>query len=421
MDRPLGPLIRGATAALLLGALLGLPGVDLPGVDLPGLVAPAAAATPAAATPAADPPRTPGTGTHRTTLPQVDAAPRVFRVERTSPGSTFHVGLWFVGAGDSVGEGGRVSIGTTPGAEDCGTGAVFRPTVGEPAPLLTAATSTWTDDPAHRCATAPELFVALDAPSDPVDAGRPARLLVFEEPPLSAYALSLLSAPTPPPPPPPSTPAPVVDARPVSAGSTPADAPVLGDGSHTLTIAPGRAAVVAVPLDWDQTLDVRLDTDGLDVQVLGPLLGPSGTADAGRARSRTVSYLDRESYDAPARSAALAGVHLVVITWPRGDDADDPIGTTLTVTTSGTPGDGVPAYTRVEGLPAPRADSRLVDGSLRAATDRPHAGDADAGPDGDGDRTSLLVGGGVAFAVAVLLVAVRRMRATRRAGRARGR
>ena len=112
MDRPLGPLTR------LLAVLLALP------VLVPALLP----ATAHADVPTLSP------GSHPITLPT--DAPATFRLARTATGSTLHVGLWYVGAGDSVGEGVRLTIGTTPDDTGCGSGAVFRPTIGEPAPLL---------------------------------------------------------------------------------------------------------------------------------------------------------------------------------------------------------------------------------------------------------------------------------------------
>ena len=55
--------------------------------------------------------------------------------------------------------------------------------------------STWTDQPDHPCGTAAELYVTVGLPSDPVDRGRAATLVVEEEPPLSTYAYDLLPEP----------------------------------------------------------------------------------------------------------------------------------------------------------------------------------------------------------------------------------
>ncbi|MBU2696194.1 hypothetical protein [Pimelobacter sp. 30-1] len=396
MDRPLGRLSRlgrlGRLGRLLPAVLLALP---------------AAPAATAATAPPDDPALS--TGSHRTTLPA--DGPRTFRLERTTPGSTVHVALWYVGAGDSIGAGVRLSLGTAPGDESCGSGAVFRPTTGEPTPLLLTSASTWTDAPEHPCASADTLWVRVGVPSDPADRGRAATLLVYEEPPLSAYAFGLLDEPVTPAW---VAPAPAPDPRPLTPGATPADAPVVDDGTYAITVRPGRTALVAVPLDWDQTLRAQTADDTLAVHVLGPLLGASDASTApGRAQSHVVSFLHREAYDPTAAGASLAGVHYVLVSAP---EARQPVTTTLTLARSGTAAEGVPDYAS-GALVAPQADSRLTDGSLRAPAPPTARPTATVPEDDDGGRTPLLVGGGIAAAVAVALL----VRTTRRAGRARGR
>lgn len=389
MDRPLGRLSRLSRLSRLLPlVLLALP------------------AAPAAAGPN-DPPLS--TGSHRTTLPA--DGPRTFRLERTTPGSTVHVALWYVGAGDSVGTGVQLSLSAEPRGESCGSGAVFRPTLDEPAPLLLTSASTWTDAPEHPCASASTLSVRVSVPRDPADRGRAATLLVYEEPPLSAYALGLLDEPLTPTWVPPE---PAPEPRPIPAGATPGDAPVVTDGTYALTVRPGRTALVAVPLDWDQTLRARTGDDSLAVHVLGPMLGASdASTEPGRAQSHVVSFLHREAYDPTAAGASLAGVHYVLVSAP---DAREPVTTMLTLARSGSPAEGIPDY--ADGpLLAPQAGSRLTDGSLRAPAPPTARPTATVPEDDDGGRTPLLVGGGIAAAVAVALL----VRATRRAGRARGR
>lgn len=114
MDRPLGALTR---LAAVLAALTGATALSaLPLVDAP---APAGADL-----------RTLAPGSHPLALPTEE--PATFRLRRSAPGTTFHVGLWFVGAGDSVGEGIRLTLGTRPDDTGCGSGAVFRPTRASP-------------------------------------------------------------------------------------------------------------------------------------------------------------------------------------------------------------------------------------------------------------------------------------------------
>ncbi len=298
-----------------------------------------------------------------------------YRLPRTATGSTFHVAVMFVGVGGSVGEGIRVQVGTTPGDQGCGSGGVFRPTLGEPAPLLFTGLTTWTDSEDHPCALASELYLSVGEPDERADAGRPMEILVYEEPPLSSFQLDLLPVPEPLP----WTPQrPAPRPREVPAGSSPTNAPVVRDGSYALRLRPGRTEVLAVPLDWDQSLQAQLDArlpagapapEGIAVDVLSPMLGTSERAftqdrpadwrvpGAGGGRLRTgaqsqvVSYTHRNSYDASLTTETLAGIHYVLVRWTGTGSASGPdVPATLSLRISGEPGDGVPSYTPVDGL-----------------------------------------------------------------------
>ncbi|MBM7519244.1 hypothetical protein [Nocardioides nitrophenolicus] len=369
MDRPLGALTRLLAVLLTASALL--------------------AAPPARAE---DPTLVPGS--QPITLPA--DAPATFRLQRTATGSTFHVGLWYVGAGDSVGEGVRVTIGTTPADTGCGSGAVFRPTLGEPAPLLTTTVSTWTDQPDHPCGTAEELFVTVGLPSDPADRGRAATLVVEEEPPLSTYAFDLLREPAAP------TWRPLAadpSAEPARAGTTPADAPLVAAGSHQVALRAGRPAVLAVAVGWDQSLRVQVDGSAeATVKILGPLLGEDvASSGPGRAQSHVTSYLHRDSFDPTRAGASLAGDHYVLVELPLGAT---PAKVTVTLAVDGVPGDGVPDY----GGPG-----RVHTGTVAPTESKPTESKGD-----DGTPVAMWVGAG---ALAVLGVVV----LTRRGARVRGR
>lgn len=438
MDRSLGALT--ALAALpLLAAAPATAAVDDPG--------PALAGTPVTGSrDRADPPDL-TTGRYLDALPARGAL--TYRLPRTAEGSTFHVAAMFVGAGDSVGEGIRIEVGTTPGDQGCGSGGVFRPTLGEQEPVLFTTVSTWTDVDDHPCATAEELFLALGAADDPADAGRPVELLVYEEPPLSDHNLDLLPDPEP------RTwtaLTPAARPRDLPIGTTPTNAPVVRDGTYAVTLRPGRTAVLAVPLDWDQSLQAQLDArlpagspapDGITIDVVGPLLGTSAVSFAaarpadwrvprsGRgplrigAQSQVVSYANRDSYDATFTTEALAGIHYVVVRWTGTDGAGEEAATlrvpaSVTLRTTGEAGDGLPAYTPATGLVGPQAASRLVDGTLREpAAPEPVVEPAD-------DPVVPLGGRGLAVATlaggaAVLgLVLLRHRRAHRAPGRHRG-
>ncbi|HVK28934.1 MAG TPA: hypothetical protein VM575_11365 [Nocardioides sp.] len=437
MDRSLGALT--ALAALpLLAAVPAAGAGDDPGPPLAG--------TPVTGSEdGVDPPDL-TTGRHLDELPARGGL--TYRLPRTAEGSTFHLAAMFVGAGDSVGEGVRIEVGTTPGDQGCGSGGVFRPTLGEPEPVLFTTVSTWTDVDDHRCATAEQLFLTLGAADDPADAGRPVELLVYEEPPLSDYNLDLLPDPEPPTW---TTLTPAATPRDLPVGTTPTNAPVVRDGTYAVTLQPGRTAVLAVPLDWDQSLQAQLDArlpagspapDGITIEVVGPLLGTSAVsftlarpADwrvprTGRgplrigAQSQVVAYANRDSYDATVTTEALAGIHYVVVRWTGTDEAGEEaarlrVPASVTLRTTGEAGDGLPAYTPATGVVGPQAASRLVDGTLREpAAPEPVAEPADdpVVPLGGRGLAAAAIAGGVAVLGLVLL---RHRRAHRRHGRHR--
>lgn len=442
MDRTLVALTT--LAATLAAALLVAPAAAAPDDD-PG---PALAGTPVSGSSdrtGADAPEL-ATGRYLDHLPARGGL--AYLLPRTAEGSTFHVAAMFVGVGDSVGEGVRVEVGTTPGDQGCGSGGVFRPTLGETDPVLFTTVSTWTDVDDHPCATAERLWLTLGAPDDPEDAGRDVELLVYEEPPLSDYNLDLLPEPEPLA----WTPLTTAPPRDVPVGTTPTNAPVVRDGSYAVTLRPGRTAVLAVPLDWDQSLQAQLDArlpagspapDGIAVDVVGPLLGTSevsftlarpddwtvppaggGPLRTG-AQSQVVAYGNRDSYDATFTTEALAGIHYVVVRW-TGTDAAGPdaaglrVPATLTLRTTGTAGDGLPAYTPGTGLAGPQATSRLVDGTLRepaaAAPVAEPADDPVVPLGGRGLAAAALAGGLAALGLVVL-----RHRRAHRARAAEGR
>ncbi|KRB79607.1 hypothetical protein ASE01_23025 [Nocardioides sp. Root190] len=452
LTRPLPRPLLGCFAAFLAATVLPVSSVAARTDEDPG---PALAGTPVVG--ASDPEEAPPlrTGRYLDRLPA--DGPLHYRLPRTEDGTTFHVAALFVGAGDSVGEGLRLEIGTTPGSQGCGSSGVFRPTPGEPAPLLFTAVSTWTDVTDHECAVAEDLHLALGVPGDRADVGREVELLVFEEPPLSQYSFDLLPEPDLPT----WTPVePATPARRIPAGTTPTNAPVVGDGTYTVTLRPGRTAVLAVPLNWDQSLQAQLDTrlpdgaphpDGIAVEIVGPMLGTSQVAFGARApddwtvrpragarlrtgaQSHVVSYPNRDSYDATINTESLAGIHYVLVRWggtneiEGGTAAEDlAVRARLTLATTGAAAQGIPDYTPIESMIGPQAGSRLVDGTLQAAPevgpeDRPDDRDDDSGF----DRRDVAAVVGVAVVCLIGFAVARRRRArqgpTRRAGRARGR
>ncbi|HWJ10229.1 MAG TPA: hypothetical protein VNS46_12690, partial [Nocardioides sp.] len=257
-------------------------------------------------------------------------------------------------------------------------------------------------------------------------------------PPLSDHNLGLLPEPGAPA----WTPlAPAARPRAVPVGTTPTNAPVVRDGSYRVPLRPGRTAVLAVPLDWDQSLQAQLDArlpdgspapDGISIDVVGPLLGTSEVSFALEqpagwsvpatgggplrigAQSQVVAYAHRDSYDVTFTTEALAGIHYVMVRWTGtagagADAAGLRVPATVTLRTSGDSGDGLPGYTPGSGLVGPQAASRLVDGTLREppvpARPEPVAEPADEPvvPVGVRGLAAAALGGGVAVLGLVLL------------------
>jgi hypothetical protein len=337
-----------------------------------------------------DPAHAPRVGTGRFVV-GLPARTAYLRLVRSAPGTTLHVGAQLVGHGGSVGEGFTVDVATSARGGACGSAVAFRPTLGEPAPVLEAATSTWTSNPSHPCSADRPLLLRIHAPTDADDIGRRLQLRVYEEPPVSADALSLLTTPSPPVW---SDLEPGVAAR-VRPGHVVDDAPLVHDGTYAITIAPGEDDFLAVPAGWGDQLHVQLDTElpaaldpadpGLDLHLLGPLLDDADTGALGTdpevgptrdrrayrtgVMSQDIDYVNRTSVEAGVSGADLAGVHYVALRYVPTAPGAGPLSVRLTVQTR--PGDGAaPLYTELDGVPPPVADSRLVDGSLQ---DRPSA------------------------------------------------
>lgn len=335
-----------------------------------------------------------------------------YRVERTAPGSTVHVGVThrsdaFGSMGDSL----EVSIYAT--AEEtnlCGNGSSFPlGTLG-----YTSATS-WSDTPDDPCTTADSVYIKV-APRLGDVTGEPVELAVYEEPPLADPSGRDLV-------PRPQEPAwtPIEPGRPVTdvvPGTSISNAPVVSDGTYAFDINLGETQVVAIPLDWGQNLQAQFDsplptgeglaTHGPTVQISGPVRDaamvdflarepddwtggvwgafPEGTTGYRiGAQTRTVGYLNRDG----GGGAALPGLRYVQVSF---DTSGDPMEYTLTLRTNGTAGEGAPEYAGVDGLAPPAAGSPLVDGSGSAGTATP-GGE----PTGD-EATTGDVGGGTAAA-----------------------
>lgn len=319
-----------------------------------------------------------------------------YRLPRTTPGSTMHVGLINEGEPGSAGSGLRLSIYAL--AEDgeprqCESDSSHDVSLGERRPFAYTTLSSWSTDLEGRCATADELIVGLEGSIGNL-AGKQVELAVYEEPPLADPTARQL-------PPSSARPAwttltsgtPVGDVVP---GTSIANAPVVEDGTYAFDINPGETQVVAVPLDWGQNVQAQLDAtltteiikaaaigSDIAVDIIGPTRGDAGVSFYAKepddwytgvlanawvdderdfrtgAQSHTIAYLNRAASLSDGKPAQLAGLHYIRVRHNvRGDDANLPY--TLTIQHNGSAGEGAPEYAEDGDAVAPAADSRLT-------------------------------------------------------------
>ncbi|WP_114561387.1 vWA domain-containing protein [Desertihabitans aurantiacus] len=340
-----------------------------------------------------------GSGIYLDTIPSTGEL--WYRVPRTVPGSTLHVGAAFqyVSSNNNV----YLKVFDDPTGAACASVQVHR-MLSWGRPLVNQAASTWSDDPEDGCNTADTVYVQLES-SDEDIAGRPLQLVVYEEPPLADPSQRDL-------PPRPDDPAwttlePADDpVDRVVPGTSMASAPVVEDGSYALDINTEETQVLAVPLDWGQDLQVQLDAvwpeDAwqVEIRVISPMRG-RGNVDffaeepgdwtttalpnlrAGEpvrlgAQTLTTAFRHR-SGGAEEAGAALPGLRYVEVSF-RGDREDVAVNLpyTLTLQTNGTAGEGAPTYAEGAGLVPPSADFAITAGNR---PDQAGAGEgADASP-----------------------------------------
>ncbi|MFT4188086.1 MAG: VWA domain-containing protein [Aeromicrobium sp.] len=389
-----------ATTALATARLRATRPFDLTGAPVVGAPTPEAAATLTAP------------GRHLDTLAVDDG--RWYAIDRTVDASTVHVGL----AHESSAPREQLEQVEAKLYADAGQTVCDETLSSSRGSHGFAALDSWQPDTAGPCATADRLFlfVRVSRDDDGVLAGTPLEIDVYEEPPLSgdAPAAPAAVAWTP------LEPAePVTDVTP---GSGDASAPVVEDGTYSFVVSPGQTQVVAVPLDWGQSLQAQFDgaitdehRDGdferPDVQILAPLRQPAdddlfGAPDDPEdwtsypdrllygtevfrigAQTAAVGYAQRSGDAASLRGAALPGLRYVHVSYPADNDA--PLAYTLTLRTNGTAGEGAPDYDTAT-LPAPRPDADLT----VAPTATPDDGRrAKTGEASDGSHaTALLLG-----------------------------
>lgn len=374
-----------------------------------------------------------GQGLWLDTMPS-RAEPRYYRLPRTEPGSTLHVGLLTRSRPDATLAAARLSLLPADGGTSCFSTSTTTAVLGMRTPLLTAGgSSARATDPDAPCATADELVVEVEHPTGNIEplAGQPLELAVYEEPPLAdAETVPTGVEPLEPGAREPMEP----DGKVVTVvpGTSLASAPLIGDGTWAADVQPGEAQVFAVPVDWGQDVQFQLDTritgaaaeaaavgSELTLTPIGPLREdgavdyyaqeppdwtttafgniPAGQPYRTGARTQPVSYANRTAAGAPA-AAATAGVRYVRVSYNvRGARANLPY--TLTVRTNGTAGEGAPEYDDASSLAPPVADSRLIGVAGPAAVGGAEEEAGEDEPAEASDEPSLpdpdTVGGGV--------------------------
>jgi Ca-activated chloride channel family protein len=384
-----------------------------------------------------------------------------YRLPRTVPGSTLHVGIATRSRPDATVASSRLSILPADGGGSCFSDTGVGVVLGMRDPILfVGGSSGRDDDPQDPCNADDELVVEVGhatAAGEPL-AGQPVEIAVYEEPPLSDSASAPAGVPL--------LPRgawepmePAATATAVVPGTSLASAPLVGDGSWTADIQPGEAQVFAVPVDWGQDVQFQLDTrltrdaaeaaavgSELSLTPVGPVrdvsavdyyaaepadwtataLGnlPAGTPFRIGARTQPIAYRHRFETGSDA-GASLAGVRYVRVAYNvRGDDAN--LAYTLTVRTNGPAGRGAPTYDESAALVVPAPGSRLVgttvetvDTQTEQSSEAPEqdSGDATAPKTAEGSggtgMTVAVAGGIVLLAAGLLLIAVRRRRAAR--------
>lgn len=346
------------------------------------------------------------TGQYLDTIPLNDGL--WYRVERTAPNSTIHVGVTHrsidIGLmGDWMGVHLYADV---EGSVLCGSGMSFP--LGN---LGHISATTWAQLPEDPCNTADVIYINVKPAKNDLT-GQPVEIAVYEEPPLADPSGRDLEAA-------PGQPGwgamevsePVTDVVP---GTSISNAPVVTDGTYAFDINPGETQVVAVPLDWGQNLQAQFDgivpevtslSFGPTVQISGPIREAGsvdffanepadwtsqlwGTIRGGEpyrvgAQTLTIGYLNRNDTTV---GSSIPGLRYVQVSY--GDEGG-PMEYTLTLKTNGTAGAGAPEYADVDGLVPPAADSPLVGpgGAVQGGEEDGESptDDGQTGDDQDGD------------------------------------
>jgi Ca-activated chloride channel homolog len=345
----------------------------------------------------------------------VDTAPRRgeqkrYRLKRQTPGSTLHVGA----SGRPAPGNAVASIAletTTVGGDVCGYGLGTAVSYERTNPIVTASASSYDQSTAFndRCSKADEIVLTLrqsNSMGTTLD-GVPIELTVIEEPPVtSREGLPDAADDRPDWVGPPSAPA-----RPVVAGASFSDAPLVAAGRYQSSLFPGEVQFFKVRLGWGQRLEAAAraprpqrklaeltdDPQLLDVAIISPTRGKAtaplsevagqnqaaldDTATAmARAATVEVRYANRDAGGEAQRRLAVPGDYYVAVA--LGEDRDGetylvPIEVVLGV--SGESGAGAPRYPDGTAMlvPGPDGEATEFTPEVAAATTDPDDGSAE--------------------------------------------
>lgn len=375
-----------------------------------------------------------------------------YRIRRSVPGSTIHVGTTLrTPAGGVLTS--YLSLADSPtGYCSDGLGQVIN--VFGQRSLLSASTSSGEHEADDPCSTAETLHLKVSH-SDDALAGEMFELVVYEEPPLTGTSdLEPTDADTVR-----WRPMPVTRQEPVDPGLSMSDAPILAPGSYEQEILTGETQVFAVPLTWGERLQVEAvvpprrgalaetigNTASMETRVFDPVRAESSglfmVKGAPRESSAFQFFEDAEPYrvgvatapvaygnrsDLATVASSLPGLRFVEVSFSGGAVAEDAylLRYRLNIATFRESETPPPAYE--SSLPAPpvpapaemvaAAESGTASGTTPSTTPTPEAAN-DAGepkPEQSGTEAEATAGstwpwwvGGLAAVTLLAVVAVR--------------
>jgi Ca-activated chloride channel homolog len=270
-----------------------------------------------------------------------------YRVKRTVPGSTIHVGTSLRSPAGLVLTT-YVSL-HDPEGRTCASELGQAINLYGARALITTAASSWKSDDADTCNTGEYVDVQVEHSDDKM-AHEPFELVVYEEPPVSD-AQSLGPATR-------SFRWQPMDGeratRPAEPGTSISDAPVLEPGAYDVEVMPGETQVFAVPVTWGEQLQVQAtvgprrgglgelvtSSAGMELRVFdpvrretSPLLDVPGMPESDirfdgdkpfnlYAAIPPVSYLNRT--DANLDAGSIAGLRFIEVDYTGGVTSNDP-------------------------------------------------------------------------------------------------